>query len=236
MNQGIYSLAATMVNQLNRVDVLSNNLANANTNAFKQNNLVQGSFNHYMTKNLQHNDLREKINEVTNTVPKIDGNFYSDIEGAVEVTGNKLDFSINARDVFFKVQNNNNDIVLTKDGAFKNINGFLVTSEGNNVLNSENEKIIVAEGFENQIALIKSSYNNLSKQGNNNYLINDNNNVQNVLINENYLIQGSVEKSNVNTITTMVALIDSQRRLEQAQKASTGIDEINQKLIDKITR
>ncbi len=236
MNQGIYSLAATMVNQLNRVDVLSNNLANANTNAFKQNNLVQGSFNHYMTKNLQHNDLREKINEVTNTVPKIDGNFYSDIEGAVEVTGNKLDFSINARDVFFKVQNNNNDIVLTKDGAFKNINGFLVTSEGNNVLNNENEKIIVAEGFENQIALIKSSYNNLSKQGNNNYLINDNNNVQNVLINENYLIQGSVEKSNVNTITTMVALIDSQRRLEQAQKASTGIDEINQKLIDKITR
>lgn len=236
MNQGIYSLAATMVNQLNRVDVLSNNLANANTNAFKQNNLVQGSFNHYMTKNLQHNDLREKINEVTNTVPKIDGNFYSDIEGAVEVTGNKLDFSINARDVFFKVQNNNNEIVLTKDGAFKNINGFLVTSEGNNVLNNENEKIIVAEGFENQIALIKSSYNNLSKQGNNNYLINDNNNVQNVLINENYLIQGSVEKSNVNTITTMVALIDSQRRLEQAQKASTGIDEINQKLIDKITR
>ena len=236
MNQGIYSLAATMVNQLNRVDVLSNNLANANTNAFKQNNLVQGSFNHYMTKNLQHNDLREKINEVTNTVPKIDGNFYSDIEGAIEVTGNKLDFSINARDVFFKVQNNNNEIVLTKDGAFKNINGFLVTSEGNNVLNNENEKIIVAEGFENQIALIKSSYNNLSKQGNNNYLINDNNNVQNVLINENYLIQGSVEKSNVNTITTMVALIDSQRRLEQAQKASTGIDEINQKLIDKITR
>ena len=32
----------------------------------------------------------------------------------------------------------------------------------------------------------------------------------------------------------MVGLIESQRRFEQAQKAMTGIDEINQKVIDKI--
>jgi len=48
VNPGIYSLSATMVNQLNRVDVLSNNLANVNTYGFKEDNLVEGSFNHYL--------------------------------------------------------------------------------------------------------------------------------------------------------------------------------------------
>ena len=35
MTQGIHQLTASMVNQLNRVDVVSNNLANSNTVGFK---------------------------------------------------------------------------------------------------------------------------------------------------------------------------------------------------------
>ena len=34
MNQGTYPLAATMINQINRLDMISNNLANSNTNGF----------------------------------------------------------------------------------------------------------------------------------------------------------------------------------------------------------
>lgn len=36
MNQGVYPLAASMINQINRLDQISNNLANINTNGFKQ--------------------------------------------------------------------------------------------------------------------------------------------------------------------------------------------------------
>ena len=43
-----------------------------------------------------------------------------------------------------------------------------------------------------------------------------------------------IEKSNINSVTTMVSLIDAHRRLEQAQKAITSINEINQKVIDKV--
>ncbi len=47
-------------------------------------------------------------------------------------------------------------------------------------------------------------------------------------------MQGAIEKSNVNSVTAMVELIDAQRRFEQAQKAVTTIDELNSKVIDKI--
>jgi len=236
MNQGVYSLAATMVNQLNRVDVLSNNLANANTTGFKQDNLVEGSFNHYLEKSKNENIQTTKLNVVNNTVPKIDGDYISSMDGPIVTTGNKLDFAINERDVFFKVEGLNKEVLLTKDGAFKNKDGFLVNHDGAYVLNNENERININDGFESQIALVKTPYENIDKVGNNNYKINDTKKTTLVLDNDPYLLQGSIEKSNVNAITTMVSLIDSQRRLEQAQKASTGIDDINQKLIDKLSR
>ena len=235
MNQGIYSLAATMVNQLNRVDILSNNLANANTIGFKQDNLVEGSFNYYLSKNHENSDNVHSLNKITNTVPKIDGHYIDDEHGPIITTSNKLDFAITSRDAFFKVKVNNN-VVLTKDGSFKNLDGFLVTKNGNYVLNLDNEKISIEDGYEEQIALVKSKYLNLDKQGSNNYKIKDMKQTSNILNNDSLLLQGSIEKSNINTITAMVGLIDSQRRLEQAQKASVGIDEINQKLIDKLTR
>ena len=235
MNQGIYSLAATMVNQLNRVDTISNNLANANTVGFKQNNLVEGSFNYYLSKNHENSNYVHNLNKITNTVPKIDGHYIDEEHGPIVTTSNKLDFAITTRDAFFKIKVNNN-IVLTKNGSFNNLNGFLVTKDGNYVLNINNEKISIEDGFEEQIALVKTKYLNLDKQGSNNYKIKDIKQTSNIVNNDSFLIQGSIEKSNINTITAMVGLIDSQRRLEQAQKASVGIDEINQKLIDKLTR
>jgi flagellar basal-body rod protein FlgG len=47
-------------------------------------------------------------------------------------------------------------------------------------------------------------------------------------------VLGAIEKSNINAVTTMVALIDGQRRLEQAQKAITGISDLSDKLLTKI--
>jgi flagellar basal-body rod protein FlgG len=44
----------------------------------------------------------------------------------------------------------------------------------------------------------------------------------------------ALEKSNVNSIVSMVSLIESQRKFEQSQKAISGIDELNQKVIDSI--
>jgi flagellar basal-body rod protein FlgG len=234
MNQGIYSLSATMVNQLNRVDVLSNNLANANTTAFKEDNLVEGSFNHYLDRLKEKKIQPTKLDIVNNTVPKIDGDYIKGDVGALVTTGNQLDFALKDNEMFFKVKNQNGDILLTRDGSFKNVGGFLSTSEGLRVLNADNEPIAIEQGFEPQIALVKTKFENLDKIGNNNYKVNDMQKTTAILNSDNFMLQGSIEKSNVNSITTMVALIDSQRRLEQAQKAMNGIDEVNQKLLTKL--
>ncbi|HIP13495.1 MAG TPA: flagellar hook-basal body complex protein [Arcobacter sp.] len=234
MNQGIYSLSATMINQLNRVDVISNNIANANTTGFKQDNLVEGSFNYYLQKAQKNDTNISKDSLVHNTIPKIDGDYIKGDVGSITTTGNKLDFALTQNETFFKLEDKNKNILYTRDGSFKNLNGFLTTAQGDKILNLDNEPIRIQEGFENQIALVKTPFTNLDKVGSNNYKANDRIQVENIVLNDTQMLQGSIERSNVNTIGAMVALIDSQRRLEQSQKAIRGIDELNGKLITQV--
>jgi len=231
----MYPLAATMINQLNRVDVLSNNLANANTNAFKQDNLSEGSFNRYLKQAKAKDKEITKLNVITNTIPKIDNRYVNQNVGAIVPTNNNLDFAIKDKNVFFKVQNpKTKEILLTRDGSFKILNNNLVTQNGWKVLDIDDAPIIAEEEFATTIAVVKTDYTNLKKQGNNNYEIQSQRQVKSLVGNDDYILQAAIEKSNVNSITTMVGLIDSHRRLEQAQKAMTGIDDINKKVIDKI--
>ncbi|MCK5293588.1 MAG: flagellar hook-basal body protein [Arcobacteraceae bacterium] len=234
MNSAIYALSATMVNQLNRVDILSNNIANANTNAFKEDNLVEGSFNYYLTRAKENNIEVSRQSIINNTIPKIDGDYIKGDLGSIKPTGNRLDFALKDNEIFFKIQNKAGEILLTRDGGFKNIDGFLSTSQSEKVLNANNQSIAIVDGFEEQISLVKTPFTNLQKVGNNNYRSEDSKQVETVLLNGSYILQGSIEKSNINTVSAMVALIDSQRRLEQSQKAMTGIGEINSKLITQI--
>jgi flagellar basal-body rod protein FlgG len=174
---------------------------------------------------------------VTNTIPKIDGKYIDESIGVISPTGNKLDFALKQRDTFFQVMNDNGDIELTRDGTFHNIDGQLVTKNGYNVLSADGEPIVIEdETFSQKIGVIKTSYENLLKIGDNNYKIKDEQLVDTIENNEMYVLQGALEKSNVNTVSTMVALIDAQRRFEQAQKGVQTIDEINAGLIEKIGR
>ena len=52
--------------------------------------------------------------------------------------------------------------------------------------------------------------------------------------NDNLVVKGAIEKSNVNSVSAMVELIDAHRRFEQAQKAVKTIDDLNASLIEKI--
>ena len=66
MNQGTYPLAASMINQFNRLDQISNNLANINTNGFKQEGTTETTFNYYLQRAQEENIVPTKINTVTN--------------------------------------------------------------------------------------------------------------------------------------------------------------------------
>jgi len=234
MNQGVYPLAASMINQINRLDQISNNLANVNTYGFKQEGTTETTFNYYLERMQAENKAPTKINEVTNNIPKIDSKYINSEMGPIVMTGNTLDFALNASDTFFKIQNSNGDIVYTRDGAFKNLDNFLVDSNGNNVLNADNEPIVIENGFESQVGVVKIPYTNLEKLGDNTYKIKDQNDMEVFENNDNMVVQGAIEQSNVNSVSAMVELIDAHRRFEQSQKAIKSIDEVNAGLIEKI--
>lgn len=232
-----YPLAAGMINQLNRVDMISNNLANANTNGYKQTSMSEGSFNNYLNKAHKHSELITNLNRVNNTVPKLDTKFSNEEMGSLVQTGNALDFALKHKDTFFKVQNSSGEVVLTRDGSFKIVDNLLVTSENNPVLSAQNEPIEIEAGeeFAELIGVARTNFNNIEKVGNNNYKIINENEVQNPdEDNSIYMLNGTLEKSNVNSVNTMVALIDAHRRFEQSQKAVQSLSEMSSKLIEKI--
>lgn len=235
MTQGIHQLTANMVNQLNRVDVISNNLANANTVGFKEDNLAEGTFNRYLREKTKKDEPTIKESVVMDTIPKIDESFKNESVGAVRQTGNSLDFAIKDKDMFFKVKDAQGNIQYTKDGSFKVDDGRLITQNGYSVLDENNQEIDTDNpDFATTIALVSTNYKNLDNIGNNNYKAKDEKEIVNVANSEQYMLQGALEQSNVNTIKTMVGLIEAQRKFEQSQKAINGIDQINSKVIDSI--
>lgn len=232
-----YPLAAAMINQLNRVDMIANNLANANTHGYKQTSMTEGTFNNYLNKSHNHSPLVTKLNTINNNVPKLDSKFTNEQLGALVQTGNTLDFALKDKDTFFKIQNANGETLLTRDGSFKVVNNVLVNSENLPVLSAQDEPIEIEEGeeFADLIGVAKTSYTNIEKIGNNNYVILDPNEVENLADdNTQYILNGTLEKSNVNSVNTMVALIDAQRRFDQSQKAIQSLGEMSTTLLEKI--
>ena len=234
MNQGTYPLAAAMINQLNRVDTISNNLANSNTNGFKQEGLSEGSFNNYLKKAQEKGIEPTKVSTLMNTIPKIDGKYISSEQGPIVPTNNETDFALKDPDTFFLVQGKNGEVLYTRDGAFKSLDGQLVTNNGMQVLTADGDEIPLEDSFEQLVGVVKIDFNDLEKVGDNNYRLKDGGNAEVIEDNTEVTLQGALEKSNVNSVSAMVALIDAHRRFEQAQKAVMTIDEINGKVIEKI--
>lgn len=236
MNQGTYPLAGAMINQINRVDMISNNLANVNTTSFKQESLSEGTFNHYLQRAQKDGFEPTNINTITNNVPKLNQKYINEEQGALESTGNKLDFALNKVDTFFKIENENKDIVYTRNGSFKNLDGLLVDSNGNKVLNADNEPISLQDDYVSQISLSKIDFKEVEKFGSNYYKSKDGATIETLESNDSLMLEGTLERSNVNMVSTMVSLIDAHRTFEQTQKAIKSIDETNRKLIEKMGR
>ena len=234
MNAGTYPLAAAMINQLNRVDTISNNLANANTNGFKQEGLSEGSFNNYLQKAQAKGETPLKESEIFNTVPKIDAKYISSEQGAIVPTANEMDFALKHPDTFFMVQGKGGEVLYTRDGAFKSLDGQVVTGNGMAVLSADGEPLSTEDAFGPLVGVVKVDFTNLEKVGDNNYRLKNQNERELIEDNSEFVLQGAVEKSNVNSVTAMVALIDAHRRFEQAQKGVMTIDEINSKVIERI--
>lgn len=150
MQNGYYNAVGGMVTQFNRLDMISNNLANLNTNAFKRDDVIIGdymrlyeSYQHQLPLKNHTKEAAKFVNRALDRVPIISESYSDKALGAMMETQNDLDFALNKENLFFAIKTPNG-IAYTRDGSFVvGDDGILSTKEGYRVLSRvglENEE------------------------------------------------------------------------------------------------
>ena len=147
MLRGLYTAYTGMMNEQYRMDIMSNNLANADTTGFKKEGSTSQAYSEVMAVKIK--DVSENPN-----TPKRLGNMslgvkigetYTDFsQGSLRDTGNTYDIAIGG-DGFFNIEFTNKSgetsTKYTRDGGFTlTKDGYLVTKDGDYVI-GENGRI-----------------------------------------------------------------------------------------------
>lgn len=238
MVRGLYTSAVGMMTQMQKMDVVTNNIANVNTTGFKTDVAVTQSFAEEMFKKLD-DPLYDKVWHNQDIGEASLGVYVSSVhtdfsQGAFTHTEGTLDFAL-SNDGFFAVESTNkngeSNTMLTRDGSFvRRSDGVLVTSEGNTVLGESGEitipdgEIIVAPSgsifvdgeFIDKLQMYTiENPESLRKVGDNLYNTIDETVLQPYT---GEVAQGYLEKSNVNSVDEMVKMIALSRVYEANSK------------------
>jgi flagellar basal-body rod protein FlgG len=263
MVKGLYTAHTGMVNEMKRLDILANNLANADTTGYKKEGTTSRTFADEMSIRLKDSsvsDMPKKLGEITYGVHL--GQVYTDYSsGSFEVTDVTTDFAIDGNGFFaisFTDKQGNTSVKYTRDGSFTvNTDGYLVTKDGDYVLNatgamngdpSESNYIKLdpnAEITVNKLGYITQNDQIVGTLGmvdfdNYDYLEKYGENMYNLLDGGNAVAadcnveQGVLETSNVNVINEMVNMITIQRAYEAGQKVITSIDSTLDKAVNQV--
>jgi flagellar basal-body rod protein FlgF len=229
MGDAVVDTYSALEARMKIVDIITNNLANANTTGFKR------DFGHILQK--------ETGYDVGTQVDMSAGDLVS--------TGNELDVAINGQG-FFAIQTPNG-VRYTRNGSFSlSAAGELVTKDGMPVLNSSGTTINIGRGKVaiqdsgivtvdgSEVATLKIvNFNDpqkLQKEGL--YRLTWNgapSGVQDVT--EPHLKSGTLERSNVNAMDEMVHLMSAYREFEAVQRTlKTLMSDLSGKLVQEMGR
>ena len=165
MFRGLYTATSGLMAHNRKQQILTNNLANANTPGFKQDQTVLRSFPNQLIKAMEAGNTSQngtKIPSGHKTIGTLTTGVYAQegipsfIQGAIKETGNSTDISLLSDSLpinpasqqkgtlTFAVALDNNEIRYTQNGQFSiDQNGFLTTANGHNVLNQDLQPIRV---------------------------------------------------------------------------------------------
>ncbi len=261
MVKGLYTAYTGMVNEQRRLDVLANNLANADTNGYKKEGATSQTFADELAikiKDSSHNKLPKNLGYMSMGVHI--GETYTDYaQGNFKVTDNNTDFALRG-DGFFAIsytdKQGNSSVKYTRDGAFVvNTQGYLVTKDGDYVLNMNDARngnvtgrirvnpnlpidvdefgTIFQDGVQvGNIGYVDfADYNYIAKFGENLYDIEDGGQV---IASDATIEQGAIEASNVNVVSEMVNMITISRAYQAGQKVIQTVDETLDKAVNSV--
>jgi len=250
MIRGLYTATTGMMVQRSKMDVLTNNIVNAETVGYKTDNLMTSAFDAEMLKRV--ND--PNLSVVGTNVGKYSFGTHVDemvtdfSQGAIEDTGRNTDLAL-VGDGFFAVETPEGESY-TRAGNFTvDDQGYLVTSNGNYVLGnngriyaggddftvSDTGMVAGGHAVADQLRLVTfQDTGNLRKQGNNLYTTYGNE--QPVAAEHCSVRQGAQESSNVGVADSMVDMLTVYRKYEACQKAVTMNDETLGLAVNKLGR
>jgi len=208
-------------------------------------------------------DAAQFLNRTMTRAPQIVDSYTDHSVGNMQKTSNDLDVALSREGLFFAVQTPEG-VRLTRDGSFTtNDEGKLVTKQGYEVLPNNfasGGKINLSVGdsaieidkngqiytnIPNTVQLTQNSklfiaqpqnIDKLKKEGDNLYSIDDIASLKSV-DSSNAVLQGFVEKSNVNAVHMMTQMIETNRLVGMYQKVMDAqMNDMNRDAIEKIAR
>lgn len=242
MIRGIYTAGSGMLAETVRADATANNLANSNTTGYKKDVAISKDFASLLIRRI--NDGQESPAIGTLGV----GTLIDEIAtihtgGALSPSGNPLDFAIDGKG-YFVVQTPAGER-FTRNGSFsRNGQGELVTSEGHRVL-GQNGAIIIPDGNISveesgritvdgvevgQIQVVEfANERELVKEGNSLFRAPTNGQQATGKV-----VQGCLERSNVNVIAEMMNMITGYRAYEVNAKTVQAHDQLLDKAVNEV--
>ncbi|OJE40629.1 flagellar basal body rod protein FlgG [Bacillus tropicus] len=247
-----------MMNYMQRINVHSNNVANAQTTGFKAENMTSKVF-----------DVQDTYRRGDGTVTNIGSVDYAVVpaathvnlvQGNIQMTNSATDFFLDdgaAGTTSFFVTSKNDETFLTRDGSFTiNSDRYLQTSSGAFVMGENNERIRIPEGAkvavqadgtlydevtQNNIARLQTktvdaeANARLMQRENKSFTLAEGNIAD--LPNGTGLVKNHMlENSNVDMTKEMADLMTDQRMISASQRVMTSFDKLYEKEANEILR
>ncbi|AUD25223.1 flagellar basal-body rod protein FlgG [Bacillus cereus group sp. BC251] len=255
---GLYIGSMGMMNYMQRINVHSNNVANAQTTGFKAENMTSKVFDVQDT-------YRRGDGAVTN-IGSVDyavvpaATHVNLVQGNIQMTNSATDFFLDdgaSGTTSFFVTSKNDETFLTRDGSFTlNSDRYLQTTSGAFVMGENNERIRIPEGAkvavqadgtlydavtQNNIARLQTktvdaeANARLMQRENKSFTLAEGNIAD--LPNGTGLVKNHMlENSNVDMTKEMADLMTDQRMISASQRVMTSFDKIYEKEANEILR
>jgi flagellar basal body rod protein FlgG len=244
VNHAVYSAVSGSLSALDRLDALTNNLANASTPGFKAQLLVQQS---------AHGKPGQADGRIA--TPFNRAQLQTDFsQGPIERDGSTWHLALSGKG-FFVVDAGAGGQLLTRRGSFSlDQQGFLVNSEGQRVQGDGGDNQLADAAQNGPIEIgndgtIQQELNRLGKvrvvtvadlqqldRASGSAFSPGGQNVVDATDGDYAVLQGALEGTNASPVTNLVALIETMRGFEAYMTATQRLDSVNEQVIRDVGR